>query len=362
MPDKKECDITVQSNVGLRPTDAVWVASALTLGEIEVDDVQDMVNKLRNASKNCCIKRLTIIGHGSPGYQEIGTDTINVWDTSTWKSVFDQIKDFLCPEALVKLHGCDIGADEDGRKFVQLIAENLGCWVIAPTADVDQFGRILRRDGEPIIQLGYPGRPRSFSRPIPAPKDAQKKQKPKPNKRRALMYERDARTHFIETSQIQGFAIIRRDETPDQPTLRLRYNSSRIFTKFVESLDVFEPFSGNGMPFAVDAHLYFWLKGEPENTIPITRRSYLVGGYRYLAMGGDWKYVYRLADGMHLEIRRYGRYPTLDATLEKYAFLREPPVGSPLRVHSLFANLEPDERDAVRALMRTRGSPRPRRR
>ena len=50
--------------------------------------------------------------------------------------------------------------------------------------------------------------------------------------------------------------------------------------------------------------------------------SYLVGGFRYLVMAGDWNYVYRITNDMHMKIRN-DRYPH-DSDLEKkYPFLQD---------------------------------------
>jgi len=64
MPEK-ECDIVVESINDRDPNNVVWIASALTSGEIDVTGVQDMVDKIKAHKKanDCCLKSLHIMGH-----------------------------------------------------------------------------------------------------------------------------------------------------------------------------------------------------------------------------------------------------------------------------------------------------------
>jgi hypothetical protein len=311
----KECEVTVESTGGEDPGWAVWKMSLFTLGEIDVTSVQDMVNKIKQKKKDdgCdCLKKLTIMGHGAPGYIEIGSESMNIWDTSTWKPIFDQLKGCFCKDAEIIFAGCSIGADKDGANFLSVIANCLGVKANAPTHTINQYW------SGPGEQTAYPGQPPP--EPIPEGGDQKKKKKAK-GKKKCLMYMQDDKPRLLDIDQLRGFAILKKQDEPDEITLKKYFDSSKLFRNFVDSLDIYDPFDASDMPFAIDAMVYFWTEAEQVGAKPIMPTSYLVGGYRYLVAGGDWHHVYRITEGMHMKIREYGRYPDMGETIKKYPFL-----------------------------------------
>lgn len=312
-PDK-ECEITVESDAPEDPNWAVWKMSLFTIGEMDVTGMQDMVDKIEAKKKEagCCLKKLTIMGHGAPGYIEVGSDSINIWDTSTWKPILDQLKGNFCKGAEISLGGCSVGADRDGANLLSLIANNLGVKVNAPTHSINQYW------SGPGEQVAEPGPP---PEPIPDGLDSKPKKKQPKGKKKCLLFSHEGGPKTLELSCLKAFVILKPDEKPTRGVLRRYYNDSDLFQQFLDSLDIFDPISAVDMPFKVQAHVYFWLHGEDPATRPLTPPSYLVGGYRYLVFGGDWNHTYRLTGGMHEKIRDYGRYPSSSATLRKYRFL-----------------------------------------
>ncbi len=300
MAGKKECEIKIESESKF--FDAVWKWSALTLGEINVDNIKDMVNKIEKYKKenNCkCIKKLTICGHGGPGEITIGKTRAATWNKSSWKPTLNKLKGNFCKNAIILLGGCWTGSGKSGAKLLELISNNLGVTVKAPSTSLTQYW-----DEDDLDVVAKPGEKVKPKKPS---EDDKPKKKLK-GKKQCLIYKHEGVPRLIETSSLKGFAILMPDEKPEKSTLKKYYNSSKLFNEFVDSLDIFNPVCAIDWLAKIQAHVYFWLEGEEPTTIPLISPSYIVGGYRYLIMGGDWCRAYRLTGGMHEEIREYGRY------------------------------------------------------
>lgn len=126
-----------------------WVSGAIRFGELDTDSVNDLVNKvLNNLPANCCIRDITIIGHGaegniSVGNGQTGTDRnkeISVFNEDVWGPILARLHCRFCPGGTVYVRGCNVGAGQDGADLVFRIARRLGCAIVqAPTGVCNPF-------------------------------------------------------------------------------------------------------------------------------------------------------------------------------------------------------------------------------
>lgn len=311
----KECNIIIESDGADDPNWAVWKMSLFTVGEMDAKNIRDMVDKIKEKVKKdkCCIKQLTIMGHGAPGYIEIGEDSINIWDPSTWKPIFNELKGCFCNDARISLAGCSVGADEDGINLLYLIAKNIGVVVDGPTHSINQY---YSGPGE---QEADPKKPKPEK--IPDSSDSKKK-KVKPKGKKACMVGHvDGKPKVVNTDKIKGFAIIDPRVSMTRRVIKEQYIAVSDAKGFIDSLDIFDPFCAVDMPFKKQANMYFWLEHEEEDAIPALPPSFLLGGYRHIVFLGDWSHTYRVTGGFHRTLQKLGAYPTSEKAFELYPYL-----------------------------------------
>jgi RHS repeat-associated protein len=126
---------------------------------VEVENNKDFNTKLNDILKlkgdDCCIRKLSLEGHGAPGFQRIGPDKK---DENTGNDVrthgigsarnnvdgkftnigFGALKGFVfCKKCQIFLHGCSVAADGPGqgtgrgKRFGMVLADATGCDVFA---------------------------------------------------------------------------------------------------------------------------------------------------------------------------------------------------------------------------------------
>lgn len=131
----------------------------LTIGQIDVDGVRDMVDAIKAdldpPPQPECIGDLTIIGHGSPGSISVGSGT--GWDPNkdihggtidpsspaynpAMRATLNELTPLFCPSATVTLRGCNVGDGPVGAAFVQTLADLWGVRVRAHVGTVRAGG------------------------------------------------------------------------------------------------------------------------------------------------------------------------------------------------------------------------------
>lgn len=90
---------------------------------LEVTSTSDLVAKLEDlSSRGIQLDSLHILGHGKPGYQQIGADIVDVTADPVTKSNLKRIGDLIDPKGTIELWGCNVGKDPEGRQFVTWMA------------------------------------------------------------------------------------------------------------------------------------------------------------------------------------------------------------------------------------------------
>lgn len=120
-----------------------FLSGLLRIGEKDAKSVKDMVDQIvADLRRGDCIRELTIIGHGAPGYISIGngqngTDVnkgINGRNEAQWGPQLDRIRCRFCRGGVVYLRGCNVGAEAAGARKLFRIARRLRCAIVqAPT-------------------------------------------------------------------------------------------------------------------------------------------------------------------------------------------------------------------------------------
>ncbi len=129
-----------------------WWSAAIRSGESKAESVKDMVDKvLTRLGEGDSIDRLTLIGHGSPGNLSMGDGKgheagkhIGIGNQDEWLDDLDRLKGRFSAGALLTLRGCSTGKGQEGRELIELLHEELGIKVRAPTGPTTPlwiFGR-----------------------------------------------------------------------------------------------------------------------------------------------------------------------------------------------------------------------------
>lgn len=111
---------------------------------ILVGSKKELAEKLTKYAKDndCCIKKITFMGHGRPGQISVGDGQkkeeckyINghPGNEADWKRDLAPLKKILCKDATFVLKGCGVGYCSIGLYKMQELAEEFGVTVIAPT-------------------------------------------------------------------------------------------------------------------------------------------------------------------------------------------------------------------------------------
>jgi hypothetical protein len=314
-----ECEIEIEDASPDDDNNAVWWLSALSIGEINVTSVKDMVDKILDhiEKEKCCIKKLTIMGHGGPGQisvgdgdksqipgKMIGVSSVPAKkeDIKHWKPELNRLRGKFCKDAKIILHGCNVGADEEGAELLSLIANNLGVTVRAPTNPPQPF------DTNGNWQEAKPG-----IKPRPKPaiySKKKKKKKPSERSKECIYIKRPEGPRIIELREISTISILPIKEPKNITSiLNHRITSKELTRNILDGIDIFDPFNAGDFPMKVDANLYMWLKGEGDKGIPLIPVSYICGGYRYLIPGGDYGHAYHIIEDTRMMIRKIIKEP-----------------------------------------------------
>lgn len=128
-----------------------WLDSLFTIGDITAVSVQDMVDKVLRRVGDNWIRSLFIGGHGSPGYQSIGSGTTRdstgdlslQLDSSRLKGNSEhhlsRLNRKFSYEAVVTLGGCQTGSGTAGANLLKELSRILGVPVEAGTANQRPF-------------------------------------------------------------------------------------------------------------------------------------------------------------------------------------------------------------------------------
>lgn len=117
-----------------------WASGVLRLGELDVVSVKDMVAKVIAECNGRLIRRLCIIGHGSPGCQSVGCGMRWDWtgrrallvDKTNRQLVGEAATELarlagkFAPEAIVTLGGCEVARGSYGKALLRGVSRALG--------------------------------------------------------------------------------------------------------------------------------------------------------------------------------------------------------------------------------------------
>ena len=114
---------------------------------ILVGSKKDLAEKLTKYAKDndCCIKKITICGHGRPGQISVGDGQrkedckyINghPGNEADWKKDLAPLKEILCEDATFVLQGCSVGYCSIGLYKMQELAEEFEVTVVAPKVNM----------------------------------------------------------------------------------------------------------------------------------------------------------------------------------------------------------------------------------
>lgn len=113
----------------------------LTENPIRVNGKRDMVDKiLARLKPGECIRRLSIHGHGNEGNISIGGGRTLQYckringHRAEWEPELSRLKGKFCPDAVLILNGCNVGAGQSGADKLAEVADVLGVTVRAPTS------------------------------------------------------------------------------------------------------------------------------------------------------------------------------------------------------------------------------------
>jgi hypothetical protein len=107
-------------------------------GADRVESVRDFVNQvLSKLGPNDCIKKLTLIGHGSPGNIGVGSgkkvarsgnDSLDLNNIARWEPQIRRLRCRFCkPDGEFELIGCNTGAGLAGARLLRLIVNFIRC-------------------------------------------------------------------------------------------------------------------------------------------------------------------------------------------------------------------------------------------
>jgi RHS repeat-associated protein len=105
-----------------------------------VNSLQDLTDRAvtKAFEECCCIRTLTIWGHGAPGNISVGAGiTQPIVPAQDQSLKIDTtyfllpLKKFFCKNARLVLEGCDVGSGSDGQELMQKLANQLGVSVTA---------------------------------------------------------------------------------------------------------------------------------------------------------------------------------------------------------------------------------------
>lgn len=303
MSNKKECNIVIVEDTS-SDNGYDWTAGVIRIGEIDASSVSDMVTKiLKHLDKEkCCLKSLTIIGHGCPGNISVGngqegTDRnkqIND-NEDVWGPELDKLKARFCKDGKIYLWGCNVGADQAGADKLYKIAKRLGIPVGAPTGTA----RPAWTEGEDVE-----ADPNKKPTPKPAPSSKKKKKaKLGGSTIPSVIYVDNGKYQLIQIKDIFSVSILPKTERKKEKCNFIKL-SEKVISEFRNSLDVYESFSGSSAGFAIEAYVYIDIKGESGERIGLVPRSYLCGGLRYLVLGGDWNNMYSFTPELTKALRK----------------------------------------------------------
>lgn len=301
-----ECEITVVENTNSDNGYDFW--AGLIPGSIDVDSVADMVTKVlaKLDSKDCCLKSLTIYGHGSPGDISVGngqsgTDTnkeINNNELTVWGPEFNKLKARFCPNGSVTLRGCNVGADQAGANKLFAIAQRLGVNVRAFTGELHEPDWF---DTGEWVEATPTQKPEAK-----APPAAKKKKKKLHTGGRipsCLMYRDRERFRIIRLDDIRTITLLPRAWLKKSPAAAAVTLPKKATEMIQRELDLYEPFSALTAGFAIDAYVDFEVDGLTAQETGVIPPSYLCGGFRYLVAGGDWSFLYPLGEAIAQTLR-----------------------------------------------------------
>jgi hypothetical protein len=283
-------------------------AGVFSVGEIDATSVKDMVDKLiAHADENgCCIKKLTICGHGSPGNVSVGDGQGHEpgkhmnGNEAEWGPELDRLRPKLCPDAVVTLRSCNTAAEQRGADKLFALARRLGCTVRGYTGTIYQ-GPVPDGTGEWLEAT--PTR-RPPVRPVPA---GSKKKKPK-----GAAQQRAARVQNVGVPYrtARGPAVLHFAALPGARVIgRLGSKVSTTLSKadvraLAAAVLEYEPVIGQGAAFDIEAEIR--VMGAPA--------SYVVGGGSYLIPGGDWAVAYPVGPTLRKRLWRLLAPPRRRAT------------------------------------------------
>jgi len=136
--------------------DAILVGSKEELAEKLAEYAQD---------NDCCIKKITILGHGAPGDISVGGGMrspdckyINghPGNEADWKEDLAPLKKVLCKDATFVLEGCSVGYCSIGLYKMQELAEEFGVTVIAPKVNMTGGEHIDDLDEDDVRRVSPP--------------------------------------------------------------------------------------------------------------------------------------------------------------------------------------------------------------
>lgn len=299
-----ECNLTVvESTTDDNGYDSV--SGALRVGEIDASSVKDMVDKIiaHARANECCIKSLTIIGHGCPGNISIGNGQggadrekeINGNNENVWGPELDRLKPFLCTGATIYLRGCNVGADQAGADKLRAIARRLGVDVTAPTGLCNP----LWTEGQDQTAT-----PTTTPTPIPAPVSKKKKLKKIFGNGNKIYYRQNTVTRVVDVDTVaRAFIQSRRAKTA------AGYKSKRLPLALLKevklSLATYEPVPANQPGLKIEAFLDINLKPPIYSRVHPIPVSYLCVRANYLVLGGDWSMLYPMSPKATKALQKY---------------------------------------------------------
>ncbi|HVK84098.1 MAG TPA: DUF4347 domain-containing protein [Kofleriaceae bacterium] len=104
------------------------VERALTFGEVIGGSVQEMVDVILERAQARPIRKLTITGHGSPGRQGVqdAEGGLHLDMRAVDRDQLRRLRGHFAPDAIVVLHGCNVGAGPKGEALLLMLSELWG--------------------------------------------------------------------------------------------------------------------------------------------------------------------------------------------------------------------------------------------
>jgi hypothetical protein len=295
-----ECDITVVERTG-SDNGAMFWADLFSPGGIEATSVSDMVDKIlaKLTKKGCCLKELTIIGHASSGDVSVGngqtgTDPKKNIDgnAGVWGPELQRLQGRWCPNARITIGGCHFGAGQAGADKLFAIAQVIGVRVRGFTGFIhfpDWFD-----DGE-WVEATPTQKPAAKG----PPDEGEKKKALKTASSRIVTFREADVVRALSVDDILGLSVTpkHRGEAGPSPLSPSQLDAVR------DALARHRPINATLAAAAIDAFVQIEVGGASQETCPPLVFSYLIGGSRYLVLGGDWASVHPLGYAMRSEER-----------------------------------------------------------